>query len=186
LRQLRENLALDAERSWEVADADSALLGEDVDAVRDRLCAQADVRVALVTPAYLMSGSRECSRVLSSSGPVVVFALSGFPDGPLNLASSHIHDIRRRTEPWNDLTRTNQRRAYVNELVDEIRRALRPASAARPSNAAASSRSRSRLVGQRVFRTSRTGCSPGASRPRSRRATDLPARAIPAGDRVWG
>ncbi|MCA1657624.1 MAG: hypothetical protein LC713_07975, partial [Actinobacteria bacterium] len=58
LRQLREDLALDAERSWEVADVTSVGLGEDDDEVRDRLCAQADVRVALVTPAYLVRGSR--------------------------------------------------------------------------------------------------------------------------------
>ena len=81
LRQLREVLALDTTRSWEVADATSVGLGEDVEAVRDRLCAQADVRVALVSSAYLASGSRERDRVLSSAGRVVAFALSGLPDG---------------------------------------------------------------------------------------------------------
>ncbi|MGH3976407.1 MAG: NACHT domain-containing protein, partial [Pseudonocardiaceae bacterium] len=126
LRQLREDLELDADRSWDVADAGSVGLGEDVDAGRDRLCAQADVRVALVNPAYLAPGSRERSRVLSSLGPVVVFALSGLPDGPLDLAPLRIHDIKRRAKPWDELTRTDQRRDYVNELADEIRCALRP------------------------------------------------------------
>lgn len=65
LKQLREVLALDANRSWDVADITSVGLREDVDAGRDRLCAQADVRVALVNPTYLAPGSRERSRVLN-------------------------------------------------------------------------------------------------------------------------
>ncbi len=44
LRQLREDLALDCDQSWEVADTASAGLGEDAEATRDRLCAQADIR----------------------------------------------------------------------------------------------------------------------------------------------
>jgi NACHT conflict system protein len=51
LRQLREALALDRERSWEIADSGSVGLGEDPETARDRLCAQADVRLALVSPA---------------------------------------------------------------------------------------------------------------------------------------
>ncbi|MGH3934683.1 MAG: NACHT domain-containing protein, partial [Pseudonocardiaceae bacterium] len=93
---------------------------------RDRLCAQADVRVALVNPAYLAPGSPERSRVLNRPGPVVVFALSGLPDGPLDLAPLRIHDIKRRAKPWDELTRADQRRDYVNDLADEIRCALRP------------------------------------------------------------
>ncbi|MGH3888311.1 MAG: hypothetical protein ACRDSZ_17385, partial [Pseudonocardiaceae bacterium] len=52
LRQLREALALDRERSWEVADSGSVGLGEDPEVTRDRLCALADVRLALVSPGY--------------------------------------------------------------------------------------------------------------------------------------
>ncbi len=124
LKQLRADLALDAERSWEVADAASVGLGEDVDAVRDLLCAQADVRVALVNPAYLASGSPERNRVLNSPGPVVVFALSGLPDGLLNLAPLAKHDIKHKAKPWDELTRPDQRRQYVNDLEDAIRCAL--------------------------------------------------------------
>ncbi|HYZ09290.1 MAG TPA: NACHT domain-containing protein, partial [Pseudonocardiaceae bacterium] len=126
LKQLREDLALDAERSWDVADVNSVGLGEDVEEGRDRLCTEADVRVALVNSAYLAPGSRERSRVLSSRGPVVAFALSSLPDGPLDLAPLSIHDIKRRAKPWDGLTRTDQRRDYVHDLADEIRRALRP------------------------------------------------------------
>ncbi|HKR48595.1 MAG TPA: pentapeptide repeat-containing protein, partial [Pseudonocardiaceae bacterium] len=126
LKRLREVLALDTERSWEVADAGSLGLGEDVDAARDRLCAQADVRVALVSPAYLAPGSRERSRVLSCPGRVVVFALSGLPDGPLDLGPLRVHDIKHRDQPWDELTRTDQRRRYVNHLRDEILGALQP------------------------------------------------------------
>jgi hypothetical protein len=126
LKQLRETLALDADQSWDVADVTSVGLGEDLDAGRDRLCTQADVRVALVTPAYLAPGSPERTRVLSSPEPVVVFALSGLPDSPLDLAPLRIHDIKRRAQPWDELTRTDQRRRYVNELADEIRCALQP------------------------------------------------------------
>ncbi|MBV8541347.1 MAG: pentapeptide repeat-containing protein, partial [Pseudonocardiales bacterium] len=126
LRQLREVLALDRERSWEVADSGSVGLGEDPEAMRDRLCAQADVRLALVSPAYLADAAPERRRTLDSPGRVVAFALSGLPDGPLDLGPLRLHDVRRRTEPWDELTRTDQRRRYVADVVDEIRRALRP------------------------------------------------------------
>jgi hypothetical protein len=66
LTQLREVLALDTDRCWDVVDAGLVGLGEDVDAVRDRHCAHADVRVALVSPAYLAPGSPERNRVLNS------------------------------------------------------------------------------------------------------------------------
>ena len=126
LRQLRETLALDPERSWEVADSSSVGLGEDPEAARNRLCAQADVRLALVSPAYLVAATPERHRTLDSPGRVVAFALSGLPDGPLDLGPLRRHDVQRRSEPWDELTRTDQRRRYVNHVVDEIRRALRP------------------------------------------------------------
>ncbi|MGH3611285.1 MAG: NACHT domain-containing protein, partial [Pseudonocardia sp.] len=120
LRQLREALALDRERSWEVADSGSVGPGEDPEAVRDRLCALADVRLALVTPAYLAAAAPD------SLARVIAFALSGLPDGPPDLGPLRLHDVRRRTEPWDELTRTDQRRRYVADMVDEIRRALLP------------------------------------------------------------
>ncbi len=126
LRQLREALALDRERSWEVADSGSVGLGEDPEAVRDRLCAQADLRLVLVSPGYLVDAAPERARTLDSPGRVVAFALSGLPDGPLDLGPLRRHDVRRRMEPWDELTRTDQRRRYVADVVDEIRRALRP------------------------------------------------------------
>ena len=54
LRQLREALALDPERSWEVADSGAVGLGEDPEVTRDRLCAQADVRLALAGVSWLV------------------------------------------------------------------------------------------------------------------------------------
>ncbi|MDQ3150946.1 MAG: NACHT domain-containing protein, partial [Actinomycetota bacterium] len=126
LRQLREALALHRERSWEVADSGAVGLGEDPEVTRDRLCAQADVRLALVSPAYLAAAAPERRRTLDSPGRVVAFALSGLPDGPLDLGPLRRDDVRRRTEPWDDLTRTDQRRRYVADVVDEIQRALRP------------------------------------------------------------
>jgi hypothetical protein len=68
----------------------------------------------------------ERRRTLDSPGRVVAFALSGLPDGPLNLGPLRLHDVQRRTEPWDELTRTDQRRRYVTDVVDAIRRALRP------------------------------------------------------------
>ena len=126
LRQLRETLALDRERLWDVTDSGSVELGDDPEAERDRLCAQADVRLVLVSPAYLADAAPERRRTLDSPGRVVAFALSGLPDGPLDLGTLRLHDVRRRTEPWDELTRTDQRRRYVTDVVDELRRALRP------------------------------------------------------------
>ena len=127
LRQLRETLALvDRERSWEVADPGSVGLGENPEESCDRLCAQADVRLALVSPPYLKDATAERRRTLDSPGRVVAFALSGLPDGPLDLGLLRLHDVQRRTEPWDELARTEQRRRYVADVADEIRRALRP------------------------------------------------------------
>jgi hypothetical protein len=128
LRQLREALAVGRERSWEVADPGSVGLGEDPEEARDRLCTHvghAGVQ-ALVSPAYLTAAAPERRRTLDSPGRVVAFALSGLPDGPLDLGLLRLHDVRRRTEPWDELTRTDQRRRYVAHVADEIQRALRP------------------------------------------------------------
>ncbi len=126
LRQLREALALDRERLWEVADSGSVGLGEDPEAERDRLCAQADVRLALVSPGYLADAAPERHRTLDSPGRVVAFALSGLPDGPMDLGLLRHYDVHRRAEPWDELTRTNQRRRYVADVVDKLQSGLRP------------------------------------------------------------
>jgi plasmid stability protein len=125
LEQLRTALAADRGRSWEVVDPRSVGLGEDIEATRERLCAEADVRVVLLSPAYLADHA-ERRRALNTPGRVVTFALSGLPDGPLDLGPLRLHDVRRRNEPWDELTRTAPRRHYVADLVDEIRRALSP------------------------------------------------------------
>ena len=128
LDHLRTDLKVDTARKWKIDDAGSAHLGEDLDEVRTRLCAQADIRVALVTPGYLAERS-ERERVFGHRGPTVVFALSSLPDGEIDLAPLHHYDIRRRHRPWDGLTRPEQRRRYVQDLADEIRRALdRPVS----------------------------------------------------------
>ncbi|MBV9314298.1 MAG: hypothetical protein JO100_11315, partial [Pseudonocardia sp.] len=124
VRKLREHLAADGERSWEVTDSNSVGLGEDLEAGRERLCARADVRLVLVSPAHLAEA--ECRRLLVVPDRVVAFAVSGLPDGPLDLGGLGIHDIQRRNEPWDELTRTERRRRYVAHVIDEIKRALRP------------------------------------------------------------
>ncbi|MGH2842522.1 MAG: hypothetical protein ACRDKL_02905, partial [Solirubrobacteraceae bacterium] len=125
-RQLRETLVLDTERAWEVADSGSVGLGEDPEATRERLCAQADVRLALVSLGYLAPAEPERRWTLDSPLRVVAFALSGLPDSPLDLGLLGRHDVQRRLEPWDGLTRTEQRRRYVADVVDAIQRELRP------------------------------------------------------------
>ncbi|HET9255135.1 MAG TPA: hypothetical protein VFO16_08025, partial [Pseudonocardiaceae bacterium] len=126
LPQLREALALDREQAWKVADSGSVGLGEDAEAERDRLCAQAHVRLALVSPAYLADTAPERHRTLDSPERPVAFALSRLPEGSLNLGRLRPHDIRRRREPWDELRSVGQRRGYIADVVDEIRRALQP------------------------------------------------------------
>ena len=127
LDRLRTDLALDPARTWEVTDLGSALVGENADQVRARLCALADARVALVTPGYLVDRA-ERDRVFAHPGPTVVFALSSLPDGEVDLAPLHHYDIGHRHQPWDGLTRADQRQRYVRDLIDEIRKALdRPA-----------------------------------------------------------
>uniref|UniRef100_UPI00101D7C7A NACHT domain-containing protein n=1 Tax=Phytoactinopolyspora endophytica TaxID=1642495 RepID=UPI00101D7C7A len=123
LAQLRESLAL-LPGNWEVADCTSVGLGEDPDATRARLWEQADVRVVLVSPAYLAKDSTERSRVLDTPGPVIGFAFRGLPDGHLSLGQLRLHDIRHRQQPWDELRNSQQRRRYVQDLVDEIRRSV--------------------------------------------------------------
>ncbi|MGH3916969.1 MAG: hypothetical protein ACRDTC_26695 [Pseudonocardiaceae bacterium] len=101
-------------------------MGENPEEVCDRLCAQADVRLALVSPACLAADTPERRRTLDSPGRVVAFALSGLPDGPLDLGPLRRHDVHRRTEPWDEMTRTEQRRYYVADIKDALHRALQP------------------------------------------------------------
>jgi WD40 repeat protein len=135
LVQLRESLGADAERKWEISDAGSVPLGEDVANVRDRLSAEADVRVALLSPAYLLDRD-ERRRTLEQPGPLVAFAFSGLPDGPVDLSPLQPHDVQRHDKPWDELSRTEQRKDYVNNLIREIRRALSPRPAVVPERAA--------------------------------------------------
>ena len=62
----------------------------------------------------------------------MVFAFSGLPDGPVDLSPLQPHDIQRQDKPWDVLSRTEQRREYVNHLLREIRRALSPRPAVVP------------------------------------------------------
>ncbi|UOX89931.1 pentapeptide repeat-containing protein [Amycolatopsis sp. FBCC-B4732] len=125
LDQVRESLAADSERKWEVTDSRSVPLGEDITRVRDRLSAEADVRVVLLSAGYL-SDKEERRRALDPSRPVVAFALSGLPNGPLDLAPLRWHDVQQQEKPWDELTRAEQRKNYVRILLREIRRALSP------------------------------------------------------------
>jgi WD40 repeat protein len=127
LDQLRQMLgALDSECSWEVQDSRSVGLGEDAEQVRDRLSAEADVRVALVSPAYL-AYSEERRRALERPDRVVAFAFSGLPDGPIDVSPLRLHQVRRLDKPWDELTRPAQRKDYVKDLVQQIQGVLAPA-----------------------------------------------------------
>src|SRR5262249_7044501 len=70
-RQRRVHLAPARDALWEIAATTTAGLGEDVEATRDRLCAQADVRVVLVEPAYLAGDERERGRAFADLDRVV-------------------------------------------------------------------------------------------------------------------
>ena len=127
LHRLREVLAPDRERTWDITGPGSVGLGEDVGTARDRLRDQADVRVALMSHASLTDDA--CHRVLTGAGPLVAFALTRLPDGPVDLGRLTVHDVRRRTEPWVELKGTAQRERYVADLADQVRCALRTAPA---------------------------------------------------------
>jgi hypothetical protein len=84
------------DRNWEIADSGSVAPGEDLEEARDRLCAQADIRVVLLSPAYLTDpvNTAERDRVLHQPGRRVVFALTGLPDGPSTLGPLHRREVR--------------------------------------------------------------------------------------------
>ncbi|GAA1272450.1 eIF2A-related protein [Saccharothrix xinjiangensis] len=123
LEQLRNLLGADPERRWEVQDPRSVGLGEDVGQTRDRLASEADVRVVLVSPAYL-ANPEERRRALERPGRIVAFAFSSLPDGPVYLGPLQRHDVQRADEPWDGLVNTSRRSSYVKHVVNEIRRAL--------------------------------------------------------------
>ncbi|MFF5227730.1 pentapeptide repeat-containing protein [Dactylosporangium sp. NPDC000521] len=119
---LGQHLQLDGDRRWEIADPDSVGLGEDVRDTRDRLCAQADVRVVLLSPSYLTDAANaaERGRVLDLPGRRVVFALTGLPDGTPTLGPLRRRDVYRRDQPWAGLRGDQQRKQYVDNLVDAL------------------------------------------------------------------
>lgn len=127
LERLRTELAATADgREWVIADPRSVPVGEDVETTRDRLCAQADVRLVLLTSAYLATSGGERKRALDAPGPVVAAPLSDLPDGPIPLDPLHRDDIVRAREPWDGLRSPSQRANYVGDLAKARRRALRP------------------------------------------------------------
>jgi WD40 repeat protein len=122
LDALRLSLTLDTERLWDVHDSTSVGLGENVGATLDRLSVEADVRVALISAAYL-NATEERRRGLNQ-GRVVAFAFGALPPGDkIDLHPLHRHDVRRANEPWEELAPKN-RRYYVEDLENSIRRAL--------------------------------------------------------------
>ncbi|MCY7344224.1 MAG: pentapeptide repeat-containing protein, partial [Pseudonocardia sp.] len=127
--RLGDALALDPDRTWELADPDAVGIGEDPEEARDRLCAVADVRVVLAAPPYFAGAERERARALREGGRVVAFALDGLPDHPAVLGGLDRREVRCRDRPWSTLRSPEQRRSYVQDLVDEIHRALRPPAA---------------------------------------------------------
>jgi WD40 repeat protein len=126
LERLRTELAATADdREWAIADPRSVPLGEDTDSTRDRLSAQADVRLVLLTSAYLATSGLERRRALEAPGRVVAAALSDLPEGPIPLGPLHRDDIVRAREPWDGLRSTSQRANYVGDIAKALRRALR-------------------------------------------------------------
>ncbi|MGI5177645.1 eIF2A-related protein [Dactylosporangium sp. CA-152071] len=124
---LRQHLQLDGERQWEVADPDSIGLGENLQDSRDRLCAQADVRVVLLSPSYLTdeANSAERHRVLDRPGRRVVFALTALPDATPTLGPLPRRGVRRREQPWAVLRGEQQRKQYIDALVDALHAEVR-------------------------------------------------------------
>ena len=132
LARLRQSLALDHERSWEVTDTDSIGIGEERESVRTRHLGEADVTVALLSTAYLADGGAERDRVLGTPG-VVPFAVGSLPDGPIRLGPLATHEVRSRQRPWDARTTQPHRAEYVQSLVDEIRRAASRAASPAPA-----------------------------------------------------
>ncbi|MEV0568041.1 pentapeptide repeat-containing protein [Dactylosporangium sp. NPDC050588] len=124
---LRQHLQLDGERQWEVADPDSIGIGENLQDSRDRLCAQADVRVVLLSPSYLTdeANAAERHRVLDRPGRRVVFALTALPDATPTLGPLPRRGVRRREQPWAVLRGEQQRKQYVDALVDALHAEVR-------------------------------------------------------------
>ncbi|MFS8096512.1 pentapeptide repeat-containing protein [Lentzea alba] len=121
IEQLTDTLqALDGQ-AWEVADSSSVRLGEDTYEVRSRLCAEADVCVSLISPAYLNSPERH--QVFKRRGRLVAVSFGSLPHGPVNLKPLQRHEIALLDSPW-DTLRTPQRKKYVNELIREIQRVI--------------------------------------------------------------
>ncbi|MEV4138503.1 pentapeptide repeat-containing protein [Dactylosporangium sp. NPDC049742] len=127
VRLLRQHLQLDGERQWEVADPDSIGLGENLQDSRDRLCAQADVRVVLLSPSYLTdeANAAERHRVLDRPGRRVVFALTALPDATPTLGPLPRRGVRRREQPWAALRGDQQRKQYIDALVDALHAEVR-------------------------------------------------------------
>ena len=126
LERLRAELAATADgREWAIADPRSVPVGEDTEVTLDRLSAQADVRLVLLTSTYLTSDA-ERRRALDAPGRVVAAALSDLPDGPIPLGPHHRDDIVRAREPWDALAAARQRANYVGDVAKAMRRALRP------------------------------------------------------------
>jgi hypothetical protein len=125
LEHLHAELAATADgREWAIADPRSVPVGEDPEATLDRLSAQADVRLVLLTPAYLAPGP-ERRRALDAPGRVVTFALNALPHGPVDLGPLTHDDIGRAREPWNGLRTSPQRGIYAGEVARALRLALR-------------------------------------------------------------
>ena len=136
LERLRTELAATADgREWVIADPRSVPVGEDDEATRDRLSAQADVRLVLLTSAYLATSGAERQRALDAPGRVVAAALSDLPDGPIPLDPLHRDDIVRAREPWDGLRSPTQRANYIGDVAKALRRALRPHPAGRRPHA---------------------------------------------------
>ncbi|MGX7825327.1 pentapeptide repeat-containing protein [Actinokineospora sp. 24-640] len=119
VKQLSDALRVTDGYVFEVGSPRSVGVGEDADQAPDRLSAEADVRVALISNEYLASGA-ERRRGMGSPGKVVAFALSAIPDGPVDLSPLRRHDVSRLDKPWDQLTTTAQRADYIRELVRQI------------------------------------------------------------------
>lgn len=125
VEELRDVLALSQGRTCELAFSGDVRLGQDPAAIRDELSAQADVRVALVSPSYFTGADQELGRVFQPGAQLVIYAFSALPDNTKLPPGVSRQDIRWRETPWNELRSRQIRRNYIHDLADHLYQALR-------------------------------------------------------------
>src|SRR5215475_2181980 len=129
VRLLRRSLPRWEERPVEVTYEGETTLGLDVSAERDRLLAQADLVVALLTPAYLSERAGELARHGTQPLLVAFAHLNGTEAGGPGLRADR---IMMRGRPFTTCRGVDGREQFVAEVANELRRRLDVRSTAAP------------------------------------------------------